>query len=159
MKTLSLALLKKELKHQSPEQLELLCLQLAKYKKENKELLTYLLQEAGDENHYVNQIKDLITFRFQEINTNSTHYIKKGFRRILRETKKYIKYSLVKETEIELLIHYCHCAKDFRPSIKDIRAMEYLYERQLVIIEKKLLLLHEDLQYDYNKKMLFLKNL
>ena len=42
MKAASIVTIRKELKHKSSEELQKLCLRLAAYKVENKELLTYL---------------------------------------------------------------------------------------------------------------------
>ena len=52
--------LKQELQASSSKQLIELCLRLAKFKKENKELLTYLLFEANDEAAYIQSIKNEI---------------------------------------------------------------------------------------------------
>lgn len=49
MKTATIAELKSELGNVPAPQLAELCIRLAKFKKENKELLTYLLFEAYDE--------------------------------------------------------------------------------------------------------------
>ena len=49
MKTATVTELKKELKTRSQSDLVELCLKLSKFKKENKELLTYLLYEADNE--------------------------------------------------------------------------------------------------------------
>ena len=58
MKAASLAQIKKELKLRSPQDIEELCLRLGRFKKENKELLTYLLFEADDEQGYIAHIKE-----------------------------------------------------------------------------------------------------
>ena len=87
--------------------------------------------------------------QFEEININSYFYIKKSVRKILREIKKYIRYSQNKETEVELLLHFCAILKDFSPSIQSNVTLTNLYNRQLDFIEKKVTTLHEDLQYDY----------
>jgi hypothetical protein len=68
---------------------------------------------------------------------------------VLRTVKKYIRYTQNKETEVELLIYFCEQLKDFSPSIKRNTTLVNLYERQLLYIEKKIDVLHEDLQYDY----------
>ena len=149
MKPATVAQIKKELKFRSSEELEALCLRLARFKKENKEVLTYLLFESDNEEAYVSQVKEHIDQSFSEINTNSFYYVKKSIRKILRETKKYIRYSSVKETEVELLLYFCRTLKGFRPSIKNSVTMVNLYERQLDLIQKKITTLHEDLQYDY----------
>ena len=126
-----------------------LCLRLSKFKKENKELLTYLLFESDHEEGYIETVKSEIDELFSEINTNSYFYIKKSVRKILRNLKKYIRYSGHKETEVELLLYFCQKLKDFRPSIRRNTTLTNLYHRQLDFVEKKIGLLHEDLQYDY----------
>ncbi|MEM9142481.1 MAG: hypothetical protein AAGA86_05795, partial [Bacteroidota bacterium] len=57
MKAATVAQLKKELQHRPPDELLQLCLRLARFKKENKELLTYLLFEAHDEAGYIALVK------------------------------------------------------------------------------------------------------
>ena len=69
MKAVSVVTIKKELKHRSAEELLELCLRLSKFKKENKELLTYLLFEAHDESGYIETVKAEINQQFEEINT------------------------------------------------------------------------------------------
>lgn len=150
MKAVSVINIKKELQHHSQEDLIELCLRLSKFKKENKELLTYLLFEAHDETGYVETVKHEIDEQFTTINTNSYFYIKKSVRKILRNIKKYARYSLKKETEVELLLHFCNVLKEFSPSIKYNVTLTNIYERQIITIKKIISTLHEDLQYDYN---------
>lgn len=150
MKAVSVVTIRKELKHKSNEELAELCLRLSRFKKENKELLTYLLFEADSEEGYIETVKAEIDEQFESINTDSFFYIKKSVRKILRNTKKYIRYSLNKETEVELLLYFCKKLKDMSPSIKRNTTLTNLYERNMEAITKKILNLHEDLQYDYN---------
>ena len=149
MKAATIAQLKKELQYRNPEELLQLCLRLARFKKENKELLTYLLFESDSEEGYITTVKEELDILFQEINTNSYFYIKKSVRKILRTLKKYIRYSGNKETEVALLLYFCEKLITFKPSIHKNTTLMNLYERQLVFIEKKIDVLHEDLQYDY----------
>lgn len=149
MKAATVSEVKKELKLRSTEELMELTLRLARFKKENKELLTYLLFESDDEEAFIRGIKLQMDAQFESINTNSYFYIKKSVRKILRELKKFIRYSPVKETEVEILLYFCATLKDFSPSIIRNVTLTNLYNRQLNFIEKKVLLLHEDLQYDY----------
>lgn len=153
MKAVSVVTIRKELKNKSNEELETLCLRLSRFKKENKELLTYLLFEADDENGYIETVKSYIDEQFDAINTNSYFYIKKSVRKILRNTKKYIRYSLNKETEIELLLYFCETLKNMSPSIKHNTTLTNIYQRNMDAISKKVLKLHEDLQYDYRLRM------
>lgn len=156
MKAVSVVTIRKELKHRSSEELQELCLRLSRFKKENKELLTYLLFESHDESGYIETVKAEIDEQFEDINTNSYFYIKKSVRKILRNVKKYARYSLKKETEAELLLHFCAVLKDFKPSIFKNVTLNNLYNRQIAAIKKIVGNLHEDLQYDYN---VFLKDL
>ena len=152
MKSATVANIRKELKHKSNEELAELCLRLSRFKKENKELLTYLLFEADYEAGYIETIKAEIDEQFEQINTNS-FYIKKSVRKILRNTKKYIRYSLNKETEVELLLYFCKKLKAMKPSISRNTTLTNLYDRNIIAIKKKVKNLHEDLQYDYNLEL------
>jgi hypothetical protein len=158
MKAATVSEIKKELKFRSSEELLELCLRLSRFKKENKELLTYLLFESNDEENYIQSIKHQVDIQFEEINRKSYFYIKKSIRKILREIKKYIRYSTSKETEVELLLYFCEKLNDFSPSIKKSTPLTNLYIRQLEFIEKKVQSLHEDLQYDYKIELEALNN-
>ena len=102
MKAASLKQIKDELKHLSEGQLTDLVLQLSRFKKENKELLTYLLFNANNESGYIAAVKEGIVEGLADINTQTYYWMKKTIRKVLRNTKKYIRYSKKKETEIEL---------------------------------------------------------
>ena len=57
MKAESIIKIRKTLEHSDRITLQKLCLRLAKFKIENKELLTYLLYESSEEDEYVKKIK------------------------------------------------------------------------------------------------------
>jgi hypothetical protein len=107
MKASSLNEIKRELVELEPKALQDLCMRLAKYKKENKELLTYLLFEAHDEAGYVNSVKAEMDELFHTLPSGNVYYIKKGLRKILRIVNKQIKYSGIKQTELELRLYFC----------------------------------------------------
>ena len=150
MKAYPLKEIKQELNHLSTSELQELCLKLSRFKKENKELLTYLLFEASDEAGYIESVKNHIDEQFELINTKSIFYIRKSMRKILTHTKKYIRYSKNKETEVELLLYFCKKQKAFTPSIRRSTQLQNMYNRQIALITKIVGTLHEDLQYDYN---------
>lgn len=153
MKAVSSKELKSELKNTSPEELIALCLRLARFKKENKELLTYLLLECDDEESYKQSVKDEIDSGFSSLNTNTYYFAKKGVRKILRETKKYIRYSAHKQTEVELLIYFCKKLSSVSVNgVFDLR-FSSIFLSQKKIIQKKILVLHEDLQYDFSEEL------
>jgi vacuolar-type H+-ATPase catalytic subunit A/Vma1 len=153
MKPVTLKVLKDELGHKSQKELIELCLRLSKFKKENKELLTYLLFESFDEERYIESVKEQIDELFDEININSYFYIRKSARKILTLTKKFIRYSQKKETEVELLLYFCKKLKDFKPSIQNSVRLQNIFDRQIISIQKIVKTLHEDLQYDYQLEL------
>jgi hypothetical protein len=153
MKTATVRELKNELQHRSQTELVELCLRLSKFKKENKELLTYLLFEQSDEDVFILGVKQEIAADFELINRNSYFYIKKSVRKILRNAKKYIRYSKKKETEVELLLFFCQELKEFRPNYKNNVSLVNIFDRQILSIEKAIATLHEDLQYDYGLEL------
>jgi len=153
MKAASISEIKRELKEQSPEALIELCLRLTKFKKENKELLTYLLYETFDEKSFIEGVKSEINDQLLEINTSNYYLIKKSLRKILRTVKKYVRYSPLKETEIELLIYFCAQLKTFQPPIRKNQTLVNIYHREIDAIRKKISFLNEDLQYDYGMEL------
>lgn len=153
MKTASLSDLKKELQTLSPARLVELGTRLAKYKKENKELLSYLLFEAHDEEAFIGNVKAEVELQFAEMNATNIYYAKKSIRKILRMVNKYIKYSGIPQTGVELLIHFCGELKASGVPLRQSNALLNLYENQLKKISKSLSGLHEDLQYDYQKEL------
>lgn len=152
-KDLSIKELKEELGQRSRTDLLGLCLRLARFKKENKELLAYLLFDSSDEPAYIESVKREIDEQFELINTASSYFIKKSIRKILKNTRKYIRYSQKKETEVELLIYFCSKMNRFHPSIHRITALKNLFDRLIESIRKAMLSLHEDLQYDYGLEL------
>lgn len=153
MKAATVHDIKKELEGLEPESTQALCLRLARFKKDNKELLTYLLFEAHDEAGYVESVKREITEQFQEILNLTVYYVKKSLRRILRMVNKQIKYSGLPATELTLRIHFCHQIKERAIPIDKSAVLVNLYQQQLKKINQALAKLPEDLQYDYQSEI------
>ena len=151
MKAASVKQIKDELKHHSKEELIDLCLHLSKFKKENKELLSYLLYDVDNEAGYIKDIKIEVDEQFEEINCKTYYFIKKSVRKILRNIKKYIRYSKKKETEVELLIYFCTKLKDMTPAMENNVSLHNIFLRQIELAKKAISTLHEDLQYDYGE--------
>ena len=153
MKASSLNEIKDELKTLPAKALLDLCMRMAKYKKENKELLTYLLFEAHDEEAYIKEITVDCDQLFREINKSNIYYAKKSIRKILRILNKYSKYSGQKRTEVELLIYFLKKVKSSGIQVQKSTALLNLYNRQILRIRKALKTMHEDLQHDYNEML------
>ena len=153
MKTSTIQELKEELQESDPSRIRDLCLRLAKFKKENKELLTYLLFESHDLEAYINSVKSEMEVSFSEINLSNLYYAKKSLRKILRSVNKYIRYTGENQAEIDLLIHYCKLLKESGIPFERSQALVNIYSQQLKKIRKCIGKLHEDLQYDYQKEI------
>jgi hypothetical protein len=154
MKPSSISEIKKDLEKRASNELLEYCLRLARYKKENKELLAFLLFESDNIPVYVENVKQEIEQQFMEINKSNIYFIKKSVRKILRSINKYIRFSLSKQIEAELLIHFCNCLINFSIPLKKSRQLMNLYENQLKKIDAALSTLHPDLQYDFKKLLL-----
>ena len=129
------------------------CVRLAKFKKENKELLTFLLFEAGDMSTYIDNVKQEITALFSEINNSNIYYIKKSVRKILRHANKHIRFSSSKQAEAEILIHFCNNVINHPVPLHKSKPLQKMYEMQIKKIKESLLTLHPDLQYDLRKQL------
>ena len=149
MKAATVKMIKENLKMRSKDELIEICLSLSKFKKESKEFLTYLLFEADDENYYVEVIKEEINDDFKKINFNNYYYVKKSVRKILRTTKKNIRYSKKKQTEIELLLHFCKNVSKLKYVDYENSILNKIFNREINKIKKLVSTLHPDLQYDY----------
>lgn len=153
MKAATINEIKQELNTVPPGKLLELCLRLAKYKKENKELLTYLLFEAHDESAFIETAKQDMEVQFGAINHSNLYFAKKSLRKILRTTAKYIRHTGSKQAEVELLLHFCRTLSDSPIPIHRNTVLNNLYQFQLKKIAKVIAILHEDLQYDYLKNL------
>lgn len=154
MKAASINEIKKDLEKKNSKELVAFCLRLAKYKKENKELLGFLLFENDDIPSFIENAKQETDSLFENINKSNIYYIKKSVRKILRNVNKQIRFSSLKQVEAELLIHFCNCIVSFSIPLKQSRQLMNLYEAQLIKIENVLSELHPDLQYDLRRYIL-----
>lgn len=145
--------LKKELSALPVSEVMAICLKLAKYKKENKELLNYLLFDANNEHEYISNIKKEIDLQFSEINRSQMYYAKKSLRKIVKTTSRYIKYSGQKQTEVELLIYFCTQLRKSGIRFESINSLNNLYTNQVRKIQLAIATLHEDLQHDYLEEL------
>jgi hypothetical protein len=153
MKASTISELKQELAALPAPQLTELCLRLARFKKENKELLTYLLFEAHDTHGYIQSVKDEIAVQFAALNQSNVYFIKKSLRKILRIINKYIRYSGLPIVEIELLLYFCSSMTELNVSINSNQILLNIYKNQIKKTEQTIAGLHEDLQYDYLKAL------
>ncbi|WP_232826979.1 hypothetical protein [Chitinophaga deserti] len=145
--------LKKEMLSLPQAELVEMCLRLAKFKKENKELLSYLLFDASYPETYLDQVRGYIDMEFDGMGTTHAYHAKKTVRKILRVTNKHIRFTQSKTAEIELLLHFCKKLRRAGDLLKNSVQLSNLYFQQLRKIDKTIAAQHEDLQYDYRREL------
>ncbi len=149
MNAASIPEIKKELQSLDTETLQSICLRLAKYKKENKELLSYLLSDAHDEAGYIRNIKEEMDVMFHELDGRNLYITKKMLRKILRFANRQIKYSGIPNTELELRIYFCEKVQKADLPLTTGTVLYNLYQQQLKKISTVISKLPEDYQVDY----------
>ncbi len=150
MKVASLQEIKNELHALSPDDLLELCLYLAKYKKDNKEYLGYLLFEAHNKTNLTNNVKALIDKQIAALQTQpNLYYVKKGLRKLLRLINKYCKYVNDKTLTVDLHIYFCSKLKNSGIPYHKNKLIVNMYELQLKKINSLINSFHEDLRHDY----------
>ncbi|NND08731.1 MAG: hypothetical protein HKN87_20345 [Saprospiraceae bacterium] len=145
--------IKKELETLDHKNLLAICLRLAKFKKENKELLTYMLFEADDQEAFCQQVKAELTSQVTAANRANVYWTKKSIRKTIKYLDKIVRISASKETEIELRTHFVRAMKEQHIPMHRSRVMANMFDRQVKKIESALEKIHEDLQYDYREEL------
>ncbi len=153
MKAASVNEIKRELAELDSKTVQELCMRLVKYKKENKELLTYLLFGGHDEEGYIAHVKTEMDELFHSLPTGNVYFIKKSLRKILRFANKQIKYSGNKKTELELRLHFCIKVKEAGVPLRSSTVLYNMNEQQVKKIKALLARLPDDLQYDYQREV------
>lgn len=143
--------IKQRLKDLDKKDLMELCLRLSRYKKENKELLTFLLFESDDLPHYIKSVKEDLDGIFADVNTSSVFFAKKTIRKALRTANRYIRYAGDKAVEAEVLLHFCTNFQGLKLDWKRSTLLSKIYSNQVKKAGAAIDGMHEDLQYDYRR--------
>jgi hypothetical protein len=153
MKAATVNEIKQQLKLTGQAQLIELLVRLARFKKENKELLTYLLFEADDPDAFIKNVKDQLDEEFESVQKGSLYYAKKTIRKILRLANKYIRYTGSEVAEVEILLHFLTRFQELGLALHKSPALGNLYKGQIKKLSGALDKMHEDLRYDYLKAL------
>lgn len=146
-------ILKEALDSKTNLELKELISRLLRFKKENKELATYLLFYEQEEMEYVRDAKAAISLQFEDINTKTVFYAKKGLRKMLRIAMKFSKYSTDKSTSLEIGLHITTLLMTLPKHIKSSQLIKNMYASNLKKIYTTLEILHPDIQFDYQKQI------
>ncbi len=142
---------KKELKALSSAELAEICLRLSKYKKDNKELLNYLLFHQHDPRAYIDSVKAELQVEFEQLNKQS-YYCSKSLRKILRNLSRQAKYVANTELELDMLLWFCTNYLQHVDLKTNNKSLQNILLRQFQKMEKLSKKLHEDLQFDYQQE-------
>ncbi|MEO1618231.1 MAG: hypothetical protein AAFV88_20420 [Planctomycetota bacterium] len=148
-KAATISQLKKELAELDREELINVCVRMAKFKVECKELLTYLLMKANDEVGYAAALCEELDALL--ITPGRIH--KKTLRKVIRWMDKSLRFSGDKETELQVRIHFCRRIKEKRITFGGCRVSSNLYNSQLKKIDKAIAKVHADLQFDFTQQL------
>ena len=107
MKIATAKQIRDELNARPREEVMLLMQRLLRFKKENKELINYLLYYADDEQGFIDAVKQDMIDGFSVVNTSSFFLAKKSVRKVLRMMNKYIRYSAKETSKVELILFFC----------------------------------------------------
>ena len=153
MEAASLAEIKKVLMRMEHGELLDACLRLARFKKDNKELLTYLLFLSEDEQGFASYLCGLIDEQFAE--TPNAH--KKTLRKMIRWMNKCLRFSGNKETEYQVRMHFCRSLRESKTPFRKHRVMWNMFTGQIKKIRKSIEKFHDDLKNDYEREIVKLE--
>ncbi len=153
MKAASVKEIKSALENLRENELVELCLRLVKFKKENKELATYVLFDESNEAIYITSVKESLEAMFEDVHKTNPYFAKKTLRKIVRTANKFTRYSSDETTGVELLLFIAEKMRAMSLNIKKTTALENIYLGVLKKVKKIISGLHEDLQYDYLRQL------
>ncbi len=158
MKTASVQQIRAALEQLPPGKVLELCVKVIKFKKDSKELASYLLFDAHDVAGYIENIKAEIDEQFAELPHSTLYLSKKTLRKILRNLLKYARHMNSEQAEVEIRLHFCNKLLQSGIPLHKSPALEKMYQQELKKIKVLIDGMHEDLRYDYNKQFVTLSS-
>lgn len=153
----SLTALKSELKHLSAKDLIELIADLSKFSRENKAFLFFRLYQNDNPRLFIEMVQEELEMEFQQANTKNYNFAKKAAQSIRRKLNKHLKLSKNKAHQIEAIAYFCTNLEKYGYLKLRHPVINNLYAVQVGKIERLVLSLHEDLQYDYTQSIQELK--
>ena len=101
----------------------------------------------------MNDVCQEIDELFSEINRSTMYYAKKGIRKIVRRIDKCIKYSGVKESEVEIRLYFCKKLEGSGIRFRSTKVTYNMFLSQISKIEKTIAKFHEDIQTEYRREL------
>lgn len=152
MDKVSLSEIRKELSFITKEELIATCLRMARFKKENKEHLGYLLF-SKDEAVFIAEINEEISLAMVDVKHINNFQAKKVLQKILRTITKNKKFCLSKVYEMEVMLHFVREMEQKKIPYSGSAYLFQFYVKQVMKLGKILPALDEDLQTDYQAEV------
>jgi len=152
MRSASAKEIRDELSALPHKELMALLQRLARFKQENKELLTYLLFEAEDLDGYLAGVRQEMLEAMLDIRPRQAWMAKKTIRKTLRIAMKHIRLSASRPAEADLLLHFLRLVVDSGIDLLANPVVLNLCHTQLRKIDAAIESMHEDLQFEYRNE-------
>ena len=94
---------------------------------------------------------------FAALPTSNFYLMKKALRKILKKVALHSRFTASKQAEAEMLIYFCYQFKTKGLTEKRSTVLINLYAQQLKKIAAAIAALHDDLHFDYKKRLEELK--
>jgi hypothetical protein len=157
MRPASIQEIRNQLHHETPEALIDLILRLARFKQENKALVTYRIFDSIDEDAFVVSVQQMISEVFVGVNP-APYLAKKTIRKAIRMGNQAIKYSGIPTTEISILLCLLQEMEQAQVDISSSPVLINLAKGLFKRAKKCHDGLHEDLQFEYRTKIQDISN-
>jgi len=143
---------KKELQQLSKTELEAICLRFARFKKENKELLEFVLFHQGDPQAYADALKKDLEEVFKSL-SGANYSDAKKLRKITKALNKHAKYIQNPTLEVDLWIWFCLTYCDSMAVKSTAQVIRNFFVKAVLKVEKMQSKLHEDLAFDVAQEL------
>jgi hypothetical protein len=143
---------KKELQQLSKTELEAICLRFARFKKENKELLEFVLFHQGDPQAYADALKKDLHEVFTSL-TGANYADAKKLRKITKALNKHAKYIQNPALEADLWIWFCYTYCHSMAAKSTAQVIRNFFAKAVLKVEKIQSKLHEDLAFDVAQEL------
>ena len=143
---------KKELHQLSKTELEAICLRFARFKKENKELLEFVLFHQGDPQAYADALKTDLADVFKSL-TGANYSDAKKLRKITKALNKHAKYMQNPTLEADLWIWFCYTYCYSLAAKSTAQVIRNFFAKAVIKVEKIQYKLHEDLAFDVAQEL------
>lgn len=144
--------IKKELSGLDKAELILLCIRMAKLKKENKEFLSFLISDSDDPQYYAEKLKPELDAVWQEP-FRSVWALNKSLRKSLRLISKYRRFTAHLRGELELMIYFQQGFFEHWKHGFNNRRFESMSDQNLRKIHKLLSQIDEEFRADYQPQI------